>query len=107
MYRLNDLLMSVTLAFPMQLKYNSHSPAMITPRSVVRSLPRSQALTERDHRLTLNVSVSGSQTPRFGLKRCKTMLEHRPEQVYKPRKWYTESCTMDYIRHLRHWNKVQ
>ena len=106
----------------MQLKYSPKSPAMLTsttprsqpplrshPRSLPRSqvsLPRSQALTERERRLTFKLtSIAGSETPRFGIKRSNTMLE-RPEQVYKPRKWYSESVTVDYIRHLRHWNKV-
>lgn len=105
----------------MQLKYSPKSPAMLTsttprsqpplrshPRSLPRSqvsLPRSQALTERERRLTFKLtSIAGSETPRFGIKRSNTMLE-RPEQVYKPRKWYSESVTVDYIRHLRHWNK--
>lgn len=103
----------------MQLKYNSKSPAMITstprshpgmrsyPRSLQRSqaaLPRSQALTERERRLTFKLTGLGSETPRFGIRRCNTMLE-RPEQVYKPRKWYSESVTVEYIRQLRNWNK--
>lgn len=108
---------------PVQLKYNSNSkpssnadfPAMIgsyTPRSQPvhmrsppRLLQRSQALTERERRLAFKLTNdTGSQTPRFGLKRSKTLLE-RPEQVYKPRKWYSEPSTVDYIRHLRNWNK--
>lgn len=115
-------------AAPMQLKYNnskskseiknhddSMSLAMLsTPRShpanfrpPPRLVHRSQALTERERRLAFNLTstcISGDRTPRFGIKRSKTLLE-KPEQVYKPRKWYSEPSTVDFIRHLRNWNK--
>ena len=120
-------------AVPMQIKYNHSkaksevkprdlddelSLAMLssTPRSHhhakhrsrPRLLQRSQALTERERKLAFNwtnTCVTGDQTPRFGIKRSKTLLE-KPEQVYKPRKWYSEPSTADFIRHLRNWNKV-
>ena len=119
-------------AVPMQLKHNQSksksevkppddelSLAMLsthTPRSHhhgnfrprPRLLQRSQALTERERKLAFNwtnTCLTGDQTPRFGIKRSKTLLE-KPEQVYKPRKWYSEPSTADFIRHLKSWNKV-
>lgn len=118
-------------AVPMQLKYNtSKSKSEVKPlddelslamlsthtprshhhgnhRSRPRLLQRSQALTERERKLAFNwtnTCLTGDQTPRFGIKRSKTLLE-KPEQVYKPKKWYSEPSTKDFIRHLRNWNK--